>query len=321
MRSGVLISILILALTGYGLFQLYSSKKEAIFQANLIEVDTSAVTSILLSNHPNSSSELSFLKETREWIISNDQIHIKANPLIIQELFRLIAIVKTDEVVTKERKSWKIYGVDEVQGTRVRLYDEKKLLEDFVIGKSDVNPQTQAPISYVRLYGEDEVYVVNGNMALVFSQNFTDSRSRLILQIDPSSEITELAYQVLDTSWRLMQRPEGWKLDSFLLDSIKITRYLRQLQNISGDIFADHFDEVQGSKYLYQTLTIQCKNLEEPFVITCYRDTTLKLPFIIHSSQNQEAFFASDSSGIYNIIFHNVNDFLKKEKRDVTSSR
>lgn len=309
MRSGVLISILILAGAGYGLFQLFSSKKEAIFQANLIAVDTAMVSSVLLSNNPHSGTDLSFLRENEDWIISNEQIHIKVSATIMQELLKMVTAVKTNEVVAKDRKSWKIYGVDELQGVRIRLYNEKKLLEDFVVGKSDTNPQTQEPLSYLRLTGEDEVYVVMGNIAAVFGQNFTDARSRLILQLAPSVEITELKYQLPDTTWHFIQTSEGWKSGDLLLDSIPIIRYLQQLRHISGDVFADDFDEVQGSKHLYQTLTIQGKNIEEPLVITCYRDTTLQMQFIIHSSQNPEAFFESDSTGIYKKIFRNVNDF------------
>ncbi len=308
MRSGVFISILILALTGYGLYRLFFKEKEVVFQANLIMVDTSSVNSILLSNNPFSGGELSFLREGKEWIISNEQLHIKANPLIMQALLASVREIKTNEVVTTDPKSWKIYGVDGVQGIRVRLYDEKKRLEDFVVGKSDINPQTQAPISYLRLSGANEVYVVNGDLLAQFNQNFTNSRSRLILSLDSSVEITELEYQLPDTSWRIEQAPEGWKSGDLLLDSLQMSQYLQQLRYLSGDIFADHFDEVEGGKYLYQTVTIQGKNLTEPVVITCYRDTTLKMPFILHSTQNQEAFFASDSTGIYHKIFKKVND-------------
>lgn len=309
MRSGVFISILILVGTSYGLFRLFTSKKETVFQANLIAVDTAKVSAVLVSNNPYHPSELSFFRENQAWIISTEQIPIKADPAQIQELLQKVRAVKTNKVIAKDRKSWKIYSVDNTQGIRVRLYAEKTLLEDFVVGKSEVDPQTQTPISYLRFTGENEVYAVEGNIGAAFSQNFTNARSRLILQIAPSLEITELEYQLPDTTWQFTQTPEGWKSGAWRLDSLTMLRYLQGLRQISGDRFADDFDEVQGSKYLYQILTIHVKEVEEPFVLTCYRDTTAQMPFVIHSSQNPEAFFASDSVGIYHNIFKNVNNF------------
>ncbi|MFN7118109.1 MAG: DUF4340 domain-containing protein [Saprospiraceae bacterium] len=319
MRTGVFISLLILALTGYGLYHFFSQPKPP-FNPPLLNIRPGEVTSLLISM-PGGSNEITLLRESNGWIASNGQINIKASSNIIQDLITALANVTVHEVVATERKFWKVYGVDAAQGIRIRLYADKTLLEDFIIGKLDTDPSTQLPISYLRLLSGEEVYAVPGKLALDFNRDFKNFRNPLILQINNPSDIAEIELETPDTIFQYIRTPEGWKSESTFLDTLQMERYLQTLREIHSDSFADDFDEVAGSKYLYQILTIKNKTNTEPFIITCYRDTTRNPPFIIQSSQNKEAFFASDSLGIYHTIFGKVNNWHKNVKRDTTAQR
>ncbi len=318
MRTGVLISIFILTLSGYGLYRFFSQPQQP-FHAHLMSLNTQEVTSLLIEKP--GKAETSIFRESNGWIASNGQINLKASPTMIQALLQNLSQITIQEVVATERKFWKVYGVDAAQGVHVRVYQGTELLEDFIIGKSDTDPTTQSPISYLRLTKGEEVYAVPGNLALDFNRDFTAFRNRLVLQMNPNVEIAALELHTLDTILQWVHTAEGWKNHAAVLDSMKMERYLQPLQYVASDAFADDFDEVQGSKYLYQILIITKKDNTEPFVITCYRDTTRKPTFIIQSSQNKETFFASDSLGIYHTIFGKVNDFNKNVKRDTTSLR
>lgn len=319
MRSGVLIALIILVLSGYGVYRFYS-QPVAPFSGTLIKVDTAQVTSILLETPPN-RIEIALLRETTGWIASNGQTNIKASDAIVNSLLQALSDVKIKEVVATKAAAWTTFGVDDKQGVHVRVYEGKKLLDDLIIGKSDTDPTSGQPISYLRLSEEEEVFAVYGELALAFSQDFRAFRNRLLLQLTPDMHITMLEFETPDTLVKWTQTPAGWAAGTTILDSVSMAQYLRKLTQINGEIFADDFDEVQGSKYLYQVLKISGEYIELPFVITCYRDTTRNPPFIIHSNQNKEAFFASDSVGIYNTIFGKVNDFNKIVKRDTTSLR
>ena len=85
--------------------------------------------------------------------------------------------------------------------------------------------------------------------------------------------------------------------------------------NVLGSQFADNFDELKAKDQLLKTLIIKGNNLLEPITIQCYLDTVNGNPFVIRSSQNQ-AFFSSDSTGIYDRLFKNWNEFLTSTNGD-----
>lgn len=309
MRSGVIISLLILALSGYGLYRYWSQPAQP-FTASLMKVDSTRVTSLVI-RLPGNNTEITLLREPEGWIASNGQVNIKASATMVHTLLNELSEVPIQEMVATDQKFWKVYGVDNKQGVRVQLYQNKKLLEDFIVGNLDTDPISQAPISYLRLTKGPEIYAVTSKLATDFNQDFNAFRNRIILQLAPNTSITALEIQTLDSTLQCTPTPEGWKMGMIVLDSLSMLRYLNQLHSIAGEIFADDFDEVQGSKYVYQTLKITNSANIEPFVITCYRDTTRKLPFIIQSNQNKEAFFASDSLGVYHKIFGFLNRSYK----------
>jgi len=311
MKSGVFFALLVLGGTGYVLYWFFSGNPPQPFSAPLLQVDTAKVTSLLIEQN-NGTTAFSFLRQAEGWILSSEQTNSKAATAVVQTLLSAWNGAPTQAVVGKDRAAWKTFGVDAAQGVRVRLYQADQLLEDFVVGNADTDSQTQAPRSYLRLSGATEVYAVQGEFAAFFHQDFSTLRNATLLQLEPTAVIIALELKLSDTTLQLQQTPTGWKMDTLRLDSAAVHRYLQQLHQVRGTTFADDFDEVHGSKYRHQTLTIKVKNREEPFVLTCYRDSLRQPPFVLHSSQNPETFFESDSMGIYRVVFEKVKELVKR---------
>lgn len=304
MKKRTLIGLFIILATIYGLTKLFSDKQHLSFSAKLIEIDTTKITSILLT--PKSSNyDISLWRENNNWIASNGQINVKAQAEMVQSLLRNLTTIQTNQVVAKKPEQWGSYAVADKQGTHVRVYQGLHLLADFILG----NPSSPSPTAYLRLSGEHEVYAVDYFLVKSFEQGFNAFRNHNLLKMSTDTKITAFDYQIQDSILQFIKTPEGWKNGLITLDSMQVENYLQGLKNISGATFADDFDEVQGSKYLYKILTIKEKNIEEHFIITCYRDTMRSPAFILQSNQNPDAFFVSDSMGIYNQLFNKVNGF------------
>lgn len=318
MKNRTLIGLFIILATIYGLTQLFWKKQERRFSANLVEIDTSKVTSISLIPK-GSATEIFLLRENGEWIASKGQINVKAPMGIVQTLLGMLPSIQTNQIVAKTPAHWHTYGVNENQGTHIRVYQGKNLLTDFILGKLDSSATLQHPISYLRLADENEVYAIDGIVAMNFFYDFDAFRNRTLLNMEPFTDIAAFEAQAPDTTYQFIKKNIGWTLGNATLDSMQVENFLNGLRNLSGDTFADDFDEVQGSKFLFQTLTIKSKNNEDSLVIHCYRDTTRQLPFVIQSSQNPESFFSSDSTGIYQRIFSKLNN-LKNFKSETRQS-
>jgi hypothetical protein len=315
MSNRILLFIFVALLALYGLSRLGSGRKERSFRTELIQLDTAAISRALITPKAGEGPQITLHKENREWIVSNGLVHAKATPAAIEGLMRALALIRAQYIAAKGKDKWTDYGVDENQATRVRVYQGEKLLEDFYVGRFNFNPQTQQGVSYVRLAGQDEVYAVDGFQVMTFNQEFHDYRNRSLSRMTAGMRVTALEWQSPDTTLRLALRGERWLLDQegAVLDSLRMDRYLNTLRNLSGDQFADDFDEVLAQGLPQHTLRLSGEGIEPPLFIHCVRDTTRERPFVMFSSQYPENYFAVDSAGLYRQVFQTLEEIIFEE--------
>ncbi len=323
MNNKVLLIILVALLAIYGLSRLLSGNKETTFKAELIKVDTATVNSITIDPRGEEAS-FTLRKESGRWIATRDALSVKASQNAVQSLLGNLALIKTKHIAAKSKDKWAEYQVADTSGTRIQVYDKGgNLLEDFIIGKFDFQQapppqqpmqfqQQQQPVitSFVRLSGENEIYAVDGMPVISMGQGFESYRNKDIIRMKREMEITSFEYRLEDTTIQFQKTPEGWATDGLQLDSMKVENYLNVLRNLPGSTFADDFDELSTGRYPQQQLTISGNNIEEPFLVTVYQDTTREKPFIIRSNYNPDAYFSSDSSGVYSKLFKPVKELV-----------
>lgn len=318
MNNKTLLLILVVLVAVYGLSRLFSGKKEATFSAELIKVDTAAVSSITIDPR-GEEAPFSLKKEGEQWIATREALSIKASQSAVQSLLGNLALIKTKHIAAKSKEKWAEYQVADTSGTRVQIFtDGGKLAEDFIIGKFDFQqaPPSQQPMqfqqqqpiitSFIRLSGENEIYAVEGMQIISMGQGFESYRNKDLIRMKREMEVTAFEYRMEDTLIQFQKTPEGWATNGQPLDSMKVENYLNVLRNLPGSDFADDFDELSASQLPQQQLSISGNNIEEPFLITVYRDTTREKPFVIRSNYNPDTYFASDSSGIYGKLFQSV---------------
>jgi len=289
MKSRTLLFLAIVILAMYGISRWLANRGEPNFSPDLMRVDTARVTMITIA--APQSSEISLQREGRLWIASNGQTTMKMPPDKINPVLETLATVKMDSLVAHEADTWKAYGLSDEAGTRIRVYAQDQVLEDFVLGLAATDSPTGN--AFLRFSGQDEVYAVKGALAKQFPIDFDALRDKQILRIP--EEVTISAFEIMtpDTTIRYTAQQ----------DSVRFENYLRALRDIAGEKFADDFDEVQGESLWFRTLTLRTTGGNDSLVVRCYRDTMRIMPFIIHSSQNPDAYFASDSAGAFNTLF------------------
>src|SRR5690606_19874513 len=93
------------------------------------------------------------------------------------------------------------------------------------------------------------------------------------------------------------------------LDSAKAAQYLSQITNVMGTGFAE--GPPQGPPY--RTLEINANHLTTPLTVDLYATADTTQPFVLHSSANPDAWFTSDSMGLYQRLFTKFDDLLTTE--------
>lgn len=309
MNNKLLLFILLGLLAIYGLSRLFSGKKDSTFQAELIALDSTEVASLKLDPKGEEAIPFTLKKEDGRWFATQDELTVPANEGAMQSLLAGLAMVQTKYIAAKDKDKLSEYEVEEGQGHHVQVYDEKgKLLKDFFIGRFDVNQQARTITSFIRLNGQNEVYAVDGMQTMAFGRAFIDYRDKELIKMKREMEVTAFDYVLSDTALQFQKTAGGWQCGSEKLDSMKVEDYLNVLRNVSGENFADDFDELQAAQYPQQQLIIRGNNMMEPFEVAVYRDTTRELPFVIHSNYNPNTYFASDSAGLYKKLFLPVGD-------------
>lgn len=310
MNNKTLFIILAGLIVVYGLTQMFSGKKDRSFDTDLVKIDTSEVTQVIVYPKADEFAEVTLSKEANNWIITKGDISTIAVENTVTAMLSELSLIKTKRIAAKSPEKWSDYEVEDGKATRLQVYAGSKLLRDFMIGRFNFNQQTRTAISYVRLTGEDEVYAVDGFLAMSLGQGFDAYRNKDILKVD-QADFTKLDYKMGDLLFSLNKSGNDWLLNAEQpLDSAAMYNLLINMQNISGQDFVNDFDPVQSSNLLSKSLTVSGNNLLEPVVIHCYQDTTREKPFIIHSSANKEAYFESDSTGVYTRLFERINEVL-----------
>lgn len=315
MNNRTLLLILVILLAVYGLSRIFSGRQERSFRSELIQVDTSQVTSIVIVPQAGpDAAEIVLKRENSGWIASRQEQNTRALPDAVDRLLAGLSNIKTRRIAAKSPERWPEYEVGDGQGIRVRVFEEGDLREDFIIGRFAFNQQNQTATSFLRLAGQDEVYAVDGFLGMSFSPDFDTYRNKTLLRMQRMMEVTGFSYEQPDTTLQFSKKETGWTLNGErALDSMAVENYLNVLRHLTGETFADDFDELQAPQFETQRLTINATNRTEPFIVTIYRDSTRTLPFVIHSSQNPETYFASDSTGLYRQLFQPAAAFFPME--------
>ena len=158
MKNKTLLLIFLTLLVVFLTTQFAFEKKTRTFKTELIQLDTSKITSIYLYPKSDSQEELLLQKENDFWVVSKDNITTKANMGAVSSILRNLALIKTKRVAAKKPEKWSDYEVEENSGSRIKAFAGDQLLEDFIVGRFNFNQQTRQGISYVRLMNGDEVY-------------------------------------------------------------------------------------------------------------------------------------------------------------------
>ena len=309
MNNKKLFLILLVLLGIYGASQMFSGKKDRSFKTELITIDTAAVTSIVIAPKTDDFQEITLKKEGTSWIATQGTVTTKATTSSVKALLSTLVKINTERVAAKNESKWSDYEVGEGEGTRIKVYNESTLLEDFIVGRFAPNQQMQNGTSFVRIADESEVYAVKGFLSFTFNRGFDSFRDRSLLTFNPS-DITYFSYQLPgDTVININKTGNQWFYETTQLDSTKVADYLKEISTLSGNNFADDFDEVQSADQLYKSITLSGNNMTQPIIVKSYLSQNNEFPYVLKSSQNPDGLFNSKEDGVIGRLFKNLEEF------------
>lgn len=303
MNNKFLFAIFGLLLAFYFASQMFSNKKERSFKTELIQVDTSAVNKIVLNTKADQHETVTLEKTGNGWQIAKGGKSTTATASAVQALLGQLVDVKAKRVAAKSEEKWGEYEVDEANGNRIQVFAGDQLLSNFVVGRFSFNQTSRTATSFLRLKEAPDVYAIDGFLSMSFGQGFNAYRLKDLAKVR-QEDIVGISFQ---DGQSLQKGPSGWVSGTgAALDSSKVATYLTGISNSAGQEFVDDFNASQIAPEQTQRMTITGNNLIQPIVLTAYQRADAENPYVIHSSLNPDAYFASKADGIYAKLFQSV---------------
>lgn len=280
---------------------------ESSFRENIVSIDTAKVTSISIFPKSFNHKEVRIFKEGNSWneiLADNKEVIVTFDK--VQELLIQLTMIKPLSVAAQSKDKWNEFNVD-TSGTRVKVFEGNKNTLDMTIGKFTYQ-QPRSMTTYVRVSGDDNVYLVNSFLDFTFNHNADYFRDDNVIK-DDYTNWNKLTFTYPgDSTFQLVKANGSWQIDGKSADSAKVFNYLTSISNITIPNFIDNPNQslLTNSKY---TLTIQSSVLGA-IVVSAFADST---SLAITSSQYKDTYFDGKKADAWKRIFIGKSSLIEKK--------
>jgi hypothetical protein len=315
LNSKTLIIILVI-LIGIYLITEYSKKEDRSFKSELVTVDTADINKVLIIPQIGSGDEITLSKTGYEWSLNSaGKSYMPDNGMIRRVLASLVNL-KPERVAATSDSKWKEMQVTDSTATRVKLLNGDKVITDIYLGKFNYtqpkgqqqNPyqQNQGKMStFVRLAGENVVYVVDGYLKMNVPAQLNSYRNKTLCKANPE-DITRVTLKYPNNENLILTKTnDQWLINDFPADSAKTAQYINKLRNVTSANFAEgipsasspsHYAKIEGNNIL-------------PIEIKAFPADSVH-QYILTSSLVPETKFSNEKGGIFEKIFPMKEEFI-----------
>jgi len=291
------------------IFLIYDAKHgESSFRYNIVSVDVASVTSISIFPKSFNHKEVKIFKEGSLWKVNPAGSKTVVVPFPkVQELLIQLASIKPLRIAAQSADKWDEFKVDS-SGTRVKVFEGNKNTLDMTIGKFAYQ-QPKSMATYIRVSGDDNVYLVNGFLDFSFNHDADYFRDDNVIKDDYENWSKLTFTYPADSSYQLVKTNGRWEINGKGVDSAKIFSYIASISNLSIPNFINNADQSLLNKAKY-TLRIQSSALG--FInVSAYEDST---ELAIISSQHKETCFDGKKADAWKRIFAGKSSFIEKKR-------
>ncbi len=254
------------------------------FKQDLVNVNADEITAVEVDAKSAGGKPVTLKKENDVWKVEADGKTYRADQPVAGSMIAQLNDMKPKSLVTTDKDRWKEFEVTDSLGTRVKLFKGNDLVADVIFGKFSYS-QPQTMTSYVRLAGENDVYGVNGMLAMSFNRNANSFRDKTLINSN-SSDWNKLTFTYpADSSFTMEKVNNKWMVDGAVADSASVAQYFNSIARLDDSKFAANDPSGQPT----HRLKIEGNNNMEPLEVTgFYTDTDT---FVLGTTQNQGTYF------------------------------
>ncbi|MBN2610081.1 MAG: DUF4340 domain-containing protein [Bacteroidales bacterium] len=313
---GIVLGLLLIAVVAVYISD--SSRGERSFRAEMVDADTSNITSVVIYPRADKDNAIELKKESGRWKLVTGSKVFRADEGAVKNILTQLADMKPQRLVATEKSKWGDFDVTDSLATRVKLYTGKKLVTHLYVGRFNYQPpknqnqynygQQGTFSTFVRLEDEKDVYSVEGFIGMSLDRRPDDFRDKTLVRFDQQG-LSRLTFTYpADSSFSIFKEGNNWTINGLECDSAQVAQYLGSLSYLNGSSFAE-YDLVAGKQPVY-TLKVDGNNFSAPVEVKAYLgDNPGEL--LLTSSLNDGSCFKDDIATLANRIFISRQKLLK----------
>ncbi len=281
-------------------------KNERTFRQELVTIDTSKVTEILIYPKSQNHEEVRLYLDDDNWRVKlSEDKSAPVSSSKIKGLYTQLLSVKPKRLAARGNEKWGEFQVDST-GTRIKVLEDGRQTLDLIFGKFAFQ-QPRSMSTYVRLGNDSDVYEVDGFIEMSFNQDANSFRNNLLLK-DDTNNWQRLSFDYpADSSFQLVKLNDDWFANDQKTDSAATASFLRQLSNASGSNFVDDVNsEILGRPDYKLTIDKQDGN---SIVVEGWQTGN---NLVMRSNYNDETYFDGTASKLTEKVFVGMSSLIPK---------
>jgi hypothetical protein len=167
-----------------------------------------------------------------EWYLQ-EPVSYRADQSTVATFLHDSKSLEVKNVVSNKPEKHSVFQVDSM-GTRVKIYEKGTEKISFILGKAT----TSYTEMYARRSGSNDVVIVSGASAFVFSRPVKDWRDKTIFTTSRDN-IKEVRYQYGDTTFVLAYKDSAWTIAKDSTQESAVNSLISSLSNVQADDFVD----------------------------------------------------------------------------------
>jgi hypothetical protein len=306
--------LLVLAVAVVLILRMDARKQQGSVVRQLVNADISKTTHVVIIPEGMPENAITIQKEDGGWMVGAGGESFRANHELLDQMFMVMSPMVPRQLVSRNPDNWNEYEVSDELGTRVKVYQGKKLSDEFIVGGYLLQQQMiqgeQRPsvFTYVRLAGQDDVYTVGGFLASAFPGSLKQYRDQTVLN-NPKADVLKIGMEGPDNfNFELEREGAAWLLNGMPADSASVAFYLDAVSMVHSNAFVE--EEAEGWLTIPSHKLIIERKAAGPIEVTAYPADTIHRYFIT-SSQNPGAVFSGSQKDLFETVFH-AEDYFSR---------
>ena len=274
--------------------------QKAPLSKTVMAIPSSTISSFTIRR--NEDDEITFSQEDTCWLVVKNNITLRL-PTDSMKTF-LSVFEKMDRIELKTLAQEDLTLLNKHFHFDILMTKKNNTTLSFSVYYNDRDSISQEPFTYIKLPNDNTLQGIKGDLIAAFDKNFDNYRDKTLLNI-PRDSIVSLIFKSPFESLSFYRRDSSWLFSNkqvYVLQN-PFRQYISNLLILRGVKFYEGDRDILSESKIQNQLVVHLPS--DSIILTNYQ---LEKYHVLHSTQNNDAFFQIDST---NNIFPNLSIFLK----------